>query len=106
METCERETIICINEADRQDGWFSFGTSDQRALGKMLKKIGGEQNLFCPIKTSTQDGKIVYWSCQVPVKYLSKSNFGIKSPSKRKGISRPFGKALPSGQPQAKQETK
>lgn len=77
MEACERETIICINDADLQDGYFSFGTSKRNHYERLKKKVG---DWFIDEKIETCGGVPVYWSIKVKAECLTKKGFGIRTP--------------------------
>lgn len=55
MEKCERETLIRINRADSEEGFFTFDTSWKPDFDRMIKRIGGIQNAIS-IKSTTANG--------------------------------------------------
>ena len=81
----DRETIICLNQADMRDGFFVFGTSEATHFRRLCRRIGGQDNLH-NLKVSKFEGKPVWWECEVPVEYMSRTTWGIR---KRKGRKPP-----------------
>lgn len=92
MEKAERETIIHINEADKANGFFRFGTSERHVWNKILKRVG-EANLRV---TSVNDDDSQRWySAHIPIKYLSRTTLGIRKSggSKTRGNPENFRKS-------------
>ena len=81
MNKSDRESVICINEQDRIDGWFNFWTTEKTVFNKLCKKIGGENNLIS-VKKSHRS-----YDCVVPIRFWSKARIGIKGKSSHKGNS-------------------
>lgn len=79
----ENETIICINDADVEEGFFSFSTSKRNHFARLIKKIGGEQNLIELKEMREKLGKVTEWKAKVPIEFLSKTHFGIRSRKKK-----------------------
>ena len=46
MEKEERETIILINIADKDDGYFRFYTTERNEYERLVKKVGGKDHLI------------------------------------------------------------
>jgi hypothetical protein len=70
------ETIILLNEEDRKEGFFVFSTSKAVDYQRLIRRIGGEENLI-DTQVSTQGKKVVEWICKVPIEFISKSTFSI-----------------------------
>ena len=83
MGNPETETMITINQADRDEGFFRVGTSYRPHYEKILKRIGGADHLV-EIKTSSTKERDTWWELKIPIKYLSLSNFGIRVHSDKK----------------------
>lgn len=83
------ETIILLNEADLREGYFAFSTSKEAHFLRLCRRVGGVENLL-EVKTSERDGKITWWSAKVPVKYLSKTHFGLRNFATNKEKFIPF----------------
>ncbi len=43
MEPAERETIVLINDADLEDGYFRISTTKKKVYEMMLKRIGPDE---------------------------------------------------------------
>jgi len=74
----ENETIVLLNDGDRAEGFFQFGTSKALHYQKLLKRIGGEAELISLKVDVNADGSPRWWQCKVPVKFLSAVHFGLK----------------------------
>lgn len=72
------ETIILLNEADLREGYFVFSTSRDTHFVRLCKRVGGAENLL-EVKLSKRDGKVTWYSAKVPVKYLSRTHFGLRN---------------------------
>lgn len=88
MEKSEKETVMILNRADLDDGFFIFGTSQKSHFQKLCKRIKGRDKLLDVKHTKSQDGKSGWWECLVPSKFLSYSTFGIKSIAKSEAANR------------------
>lgn len=87
MSTSDIETIILINEADRREGYFSFGTSNPAHNRKLLRRVGDG---FAPKISKGPGGFVTWWQYRLPIKLLS-STFGIRKASPtRKVRGKPF----------------
>jgi len=75
----EHETILTIGDQDRSEGFFRFGTSKADHFNKVCKRIGGRSKLIALKENTDSQGKTVWYDCWVPVKYLSKHTFGIRT---------------------------
>lgn len=85
MSTSDIETIILINEADRREGYFRFGTSNPAHNRKLLRRVGDIRP-----KISKSAGEPVWWEYKLPIKLLS-STFGIRKASPmRAARGKPF----------------
>lgn len=80
MGLAEQETIININMAEREAGYFSFGTSRKSEYERLLRRTGGE--LLDERRSVGPDGSVTWWQCKVPIKFLSKASWGIRKPGK------------------------
>ena len=80
----ENETIILINDSDKADGYFQIGTSKESVYTRVLKRIGGKENLI-GLKLSEVRGKVVWYQLRIPVRLLSRT-MSIKG---RKSTPRP-----------------
>jgi hypothetical protein len=82
MDRSEKETLIIVNRADLDEGFFIFGTSQKTHFQKLCKRVRGRDKLIDVKHTKSRDGKSVWWECRVPCEFLSRSTFGVKSMSK------------------------
>lgn len=80
----EHETIILINDSDKAAGYFQIGTSKESVYTRVLKRIGGKENLV-GLKLSEVKGKVVWYQMRIPVRLLSRT-MSIKG---RKSTPRP-----------------
>ncbi len=80
MSSAEQETIICINMADREAGYFIFGTSRKCDYEKLVRRTGGE--LVEERRSVGPDGAVTWWQCRVPIRFLGKAGWGIRKPGK------------------------
>lgn len=71
----ETETVIVINEADRREGFFRFGTSNIGHLKKLYKRVGKEYPVL--LHESKKDGEITWSEFKVPYHSLA-STLGLK----------------------------
>jgi hypothetical protein len=99
MELAELETIINWTADDLKEGYFVFYTSRKKHYERLLRRIGGIENLIsCRIETTPQGG-FSGAHCKVPTQYLSEGTFsirsigGVRKSEARKGIQ----KGLPDG---------
>lgn len=76
MSREETETIIRINRADSLDGFFSVYTTDRNHRNKLEKRTG---TACKTTRIAYQDGIEIGWDMELPIAYLSKANFGIKT---------------------------
>lgn len=53
MEPAERETIILINDADLEDGFFRISTTKKAVYDSLLEKIGPDDVVFTKVTLST-----------------------------------------------------
>lgn len=86
MENCERETIICLNDADKLDGYFVFGTSIKAHWDKVVRRVGGLSSLMEVRMDQGPAGDIRYWSCRVPIEFLD-PYLGVRGKKRRRAIS-------------------
>lgn len=77
MGKSERETVVIINLADLEDGYFSFGTSESSHFKRLCKRIGGESALIEVRYDKDRRGIVRWWQCRVPAQFLSKRTFRI-----------------------------
>lgn len=82
MAKSQNETIININEGDREEGYFWIGTSKRSHAERVFRRIGGQQNAL-KVELSKSGNEVTWWSIKLPIKYLSKSTFGIRRHSDR-----------------------
>ena len=68
----EHETIILINDSDRSEGYFQIGTSKESVYTRVLKRIGGKENLV-GLKLSEVRGRVVWYQMRIPVRLLSRT---------------------------------
>lgn len=78
----ERETIICINDADLAEGWFRFGTSRKDHFDKLNRRVGS--NILSTKISKDAKGNPVYWDCKV-AKCALRTNFGVGVRGKGRG---------------------
>lgn len=71
MEDSEKETIIVVNESDRQEGFFRFGTSNISDF-KKLQRLLRQESAIIVKRSLTPKGKVSYWDVKVPIKYLGR----------------------------------
>lgn len=76
MEKCERETIIRINRADSEEGYFTFDTSYKPDYERLLRRIGGKENALSVKSTRDIRGENS-WIVRVPICYYRQGVFGI-----------------------------
>lgn len=93
MNDKELETIIIINNEDKKQGYFSFGTAKANDYKKLLKKIGGVEFLREKPKLTFQGTKITWFQCKVPIIFLSPS-FGIRKRKNKADLSEEQKQAL------------
>lgn len=86
LTKAEQETIININRADLDDGFFSFYTSYHRDFERLCRRIGGEENLLDLKLSLDPDGAPWGWNVKVPKEFYSRVNFGIRTPRKQRSI--------------------
>jgi hypothetical protein len=98
MEKSEKETLLMVNAADAADGFFAVTTTSVKHYRQIVKRIGGEQNLKKLRTEKNTNGKIVFWSCEIPIRFWSKTHFGIKSEARVAAGQRKatFNKKVPS----------
>ena len=78
FEKAERETLIRFNDADMEEGYFSFTTNKPQHWRALQKRVG--KNII-EVKENKIDGRPSSWDVKVPSRYYSKCNFGIKKSS-------------------------
>lgn len=76
----EIETLILINRSESQEGFFRVSTSNRAhfnriLINRILKRVG--KNVL-NIREIRHSNKTIQWEVKIPVKYLSKTNFGIR----------------------------
>lgn len=79
MEINEQETIILINRGNIKDGYFRFSTSLTADWNRLLKRVGGEDQLS-EVRLTTQSGRVTSYTARVPAKFLSKRTWSIGRP--------------------------
>lgn len=79
MANPEQETIIVMNDGDREEGFFCFGTSRADHYRKMLRRIGGEERLLDLKISMDEKGNPVWWQARLPISFLSKAHFGLRA---------------------------
>lgn len=86
MQRAERETMILANKADADDGFFVFYTTEPGHFARLCRRIGG-QDVLLGCEITLQEGRPIAWNCKVPIRFMSKSNFGVRvaGSAKRKG---------------------
>ncbi len=81
----ELETHILINQADRDDGYFTVYTSHRPHYDKLCKRVGKAN--FVSLREIKESGRVVAWDIKIPYAYLSPASFGVRilgrSPVKR-----------------------
>ena len=77
MELAEMETTILLNSGDMADLFFIFRTTDRHAFNRLVKRIGGADNLIEIETEKDADGTAWSWDCKVPVKYFNRTTFAI-----------------------------
>ncbi len=82
MSILDQETIILINENDWKEGFFCFSTTRLTHFNRLIRLIGGTQNLH-NFKTNSQGGRVIEWVCQVPIEFISKNSWKIGKKTKR-----------------------
>jgi hypothetical protein len=82
MEKAERETLITWTQADLESDppFFCFYTADRNAYERLLRRIGGQQNLLSCETSFTRKGAFLGVNCRVPAQYLSLTTFSIRKP--------------------------
>lgn len=73
----EYETIICINAADKAEGFFRIGTSIPGHFRRICRKVGRENLIDLRISLSA-DGNPCYWDCKIPIGNLQESSLSVK----------------------------
>src|SRR5262245_27480374 len=76
MSNSERETVICLNDADADEGYFSFWTSEPAHFRRLCRRIGGREKLIA-CQSSVRDGHEASWDCRVPIEFFSSATFAI-----------------------------
>ena len=76
MERHERETVITINVADLDAGYFLFGTTEKCLFNRLCKRVG-KSNLM-NIEESQR-----WFECRVPKEFLNLKTFAIGKKRKR-----------------------
>lgn len=78
MERAENETLICINDADRDEGFFRFGTSKRMDYERLVRRVGV---VPCTLSKRADDPTtITWWECKVPIRFLNKTTWAIRTP--------------------------
>jgi len=77
MELAEKETIILINQADKAQGFFSFGTSEESHFKRMCKIVGDKNILSIKLSTNPTTKKVSWWDVKVNIQCLNEGNWGI-----------------------------
>ena len=101
MGNPERETLILMNDADRDEGFFTFSTSRRCDFERLVKRIGGERELTS-LQIETLENVPIQWNCKVPMAYYSSTFFGVKKPrtfsdSERERLAAQLAKARKEG---------
>jgi hypothetical protein len=86
------ETIILMNEEELKEKYFSFGTSLKRHFKKLCNRVGRE-NLIEVRESRSGEGKVNWWQCKVPLKYLSRAHFGIRKYAAERSFEREVAKS-------------
>lgn len=73
MEKAEQETIVTINQADRDEGYFTFGTSYRPHWERLVKRMGGQEKLIEVRESKSTTGEITWRQARVPIVYLHPS---------------------------------
>ena len=81
LTNSEKETLILINQADSREGFFLVSTSNRYHLNRIVKRVGGE-NLT--VRECRQEGVAVQWELRIPIRFLTRTSFGIKKSGGRK----------------------
>lgn len=71
----ENETVIVINDGDRKDGYFIFGTSKRSHQKRLLHYV--PKNELITKLSKDMEGHITWYSNKVPAKHLSESTLGF-----------------------------
>jgi hypothetical protein len=74
----EQETMITINQADKKEGFFKYATSRKCDYEKLLRRVKGKENLIEVNESKNREGEITFYTCKVPLKYLSPSSYGVR----------------------------
>lgn len=80
-EKSEQETIVLLNRNDLDEGFFVFSTSQKSHFDKLCKRVG-QENLISVRVDYDEKGNPAWYDCKVPSIYLSKTNFGVRTPMK------------------------
>lgn len=78
MEKCERETLILINQADKEEGFFIFSTTYRPDYQRFCRKVPKDK--FLDYRETKESGRVVGWEVKVPYAYLRPASFGIGRP--------------------------
>jgi hypothetical protein len=108
MEKSEKETLVSWTQQDLEEGFFWFYTSLEHHYQRLIKRVGGKQNLLEVRLEVAGKGGFGGANCKVPAEYLSETTFSIRKPLtearklklKELGLARGIGrKKLPSETP-------
>lgn len=74
----ERETIILLNRADMDEGFFRISTSDHGDARKILRRLGPgfKDKLECV--EYGESGRPVAYNIKVPIGRLARSSFCLR----------------------------
>lgn len=70
MTKAETETVIIINEADREEGFFTFGTSNEAHVRKVRKRIKPDFILDCK-ESKNSKGEITWRAFKLDYRALA-----------------------------------
>jgi hypothetical protein len=75
MERYEKETVICINEQNLEDGYFCFYTTNPHVARQIARRFAMSVREGYPKMTKNSDGQITGWDFRIDQKALPKSPF-------------------------------
>lgn len=76
----EDETIILLNAGDMAKGFVTFSTTILAHYKRMLRKIGGKENMISESVCKDRRGNILCWNVKLPRACISRSNLGLRNP--------------------------
>src|SRR5512135_2842214 len=84
MLKCEHETHLLLNDADKEEGFFRFGTTKPEHFTRLIRRIGGKEKLLeCRESKEKGTGRTIEWICKVPIEYSNPTNWAVGKRGKR-----------------------